>query len=411
MKISARQLIPPSSRPFRLLLHLEWLLLGMALVSTVMPDPLRPVGQFSALEVLRTVALGLMGLRLPSQPLSKVLYTLLEFSLLLLPFLFSAQNRAMPLLGVIIVVRSSQMFGLLGRVTVVCLTFASFLMMILPEGGVADQLQQAIQNAEASKLFTSSNTLLLKFNAGLSFGMLLIAVMLLVNSLLAEHQSRRDLSTAHEQLQRYAAQIEHQATLQERNRIAREIHDALGHNLTAQSIQLENALLFCPAEAEKTQVFLAQAKQLCSKALQEVRQSVATLRSRSGKGQTLEQAITATVQEFQQSSAIQLDYLFDLSATIPPEVSIVVCRIVQEALVNVYKHSSATWVKVQLQAVDHELVVVVADNGCGFDPSFNKTGFGLQGIRERAAALGGQFMLISQPDHGCRITVSIPISG
>ncbi|MBW4464468.1 MAG: sensor histidine kinase [Pegethrix bostrychoides GSE-TBD4-15B] len=405
--------MPAPSRPFRLLLYLEWLLLGMALVTAVMPVPLQPFIQFSALELLCTVGLGMMGLRLPSQTLSKILYTALEFGLMLLPILVTGQNRTIPILVMLIAIRSSQMFKPLGQLIVVCLAF-TLAVLFFNKSGPMDQFMTSVLNSvrdtNTPQSLSSENTiLLLKFHGGLSFGLVLTSVMLLVNHLLAERQSRKDLATAHEQLQRYAAQIENQATLQERNRIAREIHDALGHTLTAQSIQLENALLFCPAEAEKTQMFLTQAKQLCSKSLQEVRQSVSTLRSRSTKGQTLEQAITTAVQEFQQSSAVQLDYLFDLNAAVPAEVSIVVCRIIQEALVNTYKHSSATRVKVQLRSIDRELILVVADNGCGFDPSLNRTGFGLQGIRERTMALGGQFTLIAQPNHGCYITVSIPL--
>ncbi len=125
----------------------------------------------------------------------------------------------------------------------------------------------------------ASTILTLKLNTAVTFGLALLFILLLVNALLSERQSREKLVLANAQLRQYALRIEDQATLQERNRIAREIHDALGHALTAQSIQLENALLFLPPGAEKTASFLQEAKQLGSRALQEVRRSIFMLGS------------------------------------------------------------------------------------------------------------------------------------
>lgn len=118
----------------------------------------------------------------------------------------------------------------------------------------------------------------LTLNAALLFGLVLVFVLLLVNALLAERQSRQKLAIANEQLQQYALRIEDQTKLQERNRIARKIHDSVGHSLTAQSIQLENALMFLQSNRDKAQAFLKEAPRLGTDALREVRQSIATLR-------------------------------------------------------------------------------------------------------------------------------------
>lgn len=233
-------------------------------------------------------------------------------------------------------------------------------------------------------------------------------ILLLVNALLAERQSREELLLAHDQLRRYALRIEDQATLQERNRIAREIHDALGHALTAQSIQLENALLFLPPDAEKTKSFLREAQQLGSRALQEVRRSISTLRSNPLQGQSLEVAIAKAVTEFSQTTGITPNCTVQLSQPIPIEISTALYRILQESLTNIYKYSAATQVSIHIQDLD-AIRFQIDDNGQGFDPERNTTGFGLQGMRERTAALGGQFFLTSQPGKGCRITVSIPL--
>jgi signal transduction histidine kinase len=367
--------------------------------------------QVSLLGLFCTLGLGLMGLWLPkpkTRMFTKVFYTALEFGLVLLPITVDQLNRASPCLLVIVVVRSCQMFRPLGYSIVAGLAYATFLLAMLQESRLLGQVIQSVE-AHTESGFSSNTIPLLQFNVSVSFGLMLIAIMLLVNSLLSEHQSRKQLAIAHEQLRQYALRIENQATLQERNRIAREIHDSLGHALTAQSIQLENAIVFCPPEAEKTQSFLMQSKSLCSKALQEVRQSVATLRSDSLSGQTLEQAIDVTVNEFEQISAIQPKCLISLSQPLTSEVSAVVHRIIQEALMNVHKHSAATEVEVHLQQQDHILMVIVRDNGAGFEPEQNRTGFGIQGMRERTLTLKGKFSLNSQPGNGCEVVAQIPL--
>ena len=239
--------------------------------------------------------------------------------------------------------------------------------------------------------------------------MVLTFVSMLVNALLSEYQSRQKLAIAHEKLQQYALQIEDKAALQERNRIAREIHDSLGHALTAQSIQLENALLFCQSNPEKTQVFLLQAKHLATMALKEIRQSVATLRSNPLQGRSLKDAINSLIQDAQSRINIVPDYSISLTYPLSTEIDTAIYRIIQEALTNICKHSDATQVKLQLRTVSERLYLLIEDNGKGFDPEQNTTGFGLQSMRERTAALRGKFNIYSAIALGCRITVDIPI--
>jgi signal transduction histidine kinase len=179
--------------------------------------------------------------------------------------------------------------------------------------------------------------------------------------------------------------------------------------LTAQSIQLENAQLFLPPDAEKTASFLREAKQLGSRALQEVRRSISALRADPLQGQSLEVAIAKAVNEFRQTSGILPDTMIQVSQPIPAEISTALYRIIQESLTNIYKHSAATQVSIDIRETPEAIQLQINDNGQGFNPEGNTTGFGLQGMRERTATLGGQFFLVSQPGKGCQITVSIPL--
>jgi signal transduction histidine kinase len=388
---------------FRLILYLEWILLGITLLGEIRPSPHEINLTTRLLSILTLIVFGLMGLGLPTGKIRhKVLYTGLELGLLFLTFLLHSRPSFFPLLGLIVVIRSCLLFGQVGRLTVAGLVFITFLLMQFlgwrpPPPPRAQPIPESI----------TSTILTLKLNSAVTFGLTLLFILLLVNALLAERQSREKLLLANNQLREYALRIEDQAMLQERNRIAREIHDSLGHALTAQSIQLENALLFLPPDAEKTESFLREAKQLGAKALQEVRRSISTLRSNPLQGQSLEAAIAKTVAEFQNTTGIVPNCTLELSGTLPTEISTALYRIIQESLTNIYKHSGATQVRLHLQQSREAIHLEIVDNGQGFDPKQNTTGFGLQGMRERTAALGGQFSLTSQPQKGCRITVSI----
>lgn len=386
---------------FRLLLYLEWLLLATAALMEVL-HPFQSL--WSLLLRVGAIALfGAIGLRLPTVRLGrKVLFTALEFGLILLPIVQEGlSSRSSFLLFLVLLMRSCLIFRQPGQVTVLglaLLSYSSLLLLkpILPEKVIATVWEWRFSNV-------------------LLFGLTLVFALLLINALIAERQSREQLEIAHdklavthEQLRHYALRIEDQATLQERNRIAREIHDGLGHTLAAQTIQLNNALLFWKSEDEKALEFLKQAKQLGSEALLEIRKSVSVLRSNPLQGLSLESAIDKLLQNFQRMTEIEVSNSIRLPVLLSQEMNTTLYRIVQESLTNIHKHADATVVTVGLQQHAGQIYLSIADNGKGFDPAKNTTGFGLQGMRERVAAAGGQFAIYSKSGNGCRISVSLP---
>ncbi|WP_309232603.1 sensor histidine kinase [Cylindrospermum sp. FACHB-282] len=400
--------------PFRLLLYLEWILLVIALLTEFplikfpYPPFLQPVSPQNLLLLFLSLAsFGIMGLRLPGHNLLfKALYIGLGFCLILLVSVAGGRGmRFPPSLLLILVLRSCLVFQLTQRLLVASLAFISFVFTSLPPFGQIDFVRPPLPNLsppDADNL--KSIVWQLTFNSALLFGLVLVFVLLLVNALLGERQSREKLAIAHQQLREYSLKIENQATLQERNRIAREIHDALGHSLTAQSIQLENALLFLSTNLDETRTFLLEAKQLGTNALREVRQSVATLRFDPLQGKSLASAIALLLTDFQRRSGIIPKSTLSLPLSLSPEVSTTIYRIIQEALTNISKHGAATQVKINLQATLEHLYLQVEDNGKGFNPNQNTTGFGIQGMRERTLALGGEFKIISTLGAGCQIT-------
>ncbi|MEH2247815.1 sensor histidine kinase [Nostoc sp.] len=392
---------------FRLLLYLEWLLLATAMfMEVLLPFEL---SWSLLLRVGAIASFSLMGLRLPMVKLeTKLLYTGLEFGLILLPTTqHSLSSRSVFLLCLVLVMRSCLIFKQSGQLVVLGLSLLTYGTLLLSRPIVPKNFKPDL--IAMSWDWRLSNILL--------FSLTLVFALLLINALLAERQSREQLEIAHQQLEitnqqlcQYALRIEDQATLQERNRIAREIHDGLGHTLAAQTIQINNTLLFWESNNHKALTFLKQAKQLGAEALLEIRRSLSVLRSNPLQGQSLKSAIEKLLTDFQQTTGIEPSCKIDLPYTLPTEVNTALYRIVQESLTNICKHAQATSVTVGLLAHTGMIHLSIEDNGKGFNPTQNTTGFGLQGMRERAVALGAQLNLHSQLGTGCCISVSLPLS-
>jgi signal transduction histidine kinase len=239
--------------------------------------------------------------------------------------------------------------------------------------------------------------------------------LLLVDSLVSERQGRRKLAIAHQQLYQYSLQIEDQATLQERARIAREIHDSLGHLLTAQSVMLENTMLSLDTATDvptDARSFLEESQQLGREARRELRQAVWMLRIDPMQGKSLPQAIADLVQQFMLVTTIHPVVYLDQNLTLPGRYQVVLYRVLEEALTNIQKHSQANHVTIDLtlQTRENEIPQVllkIIDNGIGFNPQQTRSGFGLQGIRERVESLSGT--LGFEVQSGCGVIVHIPV--
>ncbi|MBE9012606.1 response regulator [Pseudanabaenaceae cyanobacterium LEGE 13415] len=207
-------------------------------------------------------------------------------------------------------------------------------------------------------------------------------------------------------------QIESMAAIEERNRIAREIHDSLGHSLTALTIQLQAAVTVIQRDPAQAEVFLSQAYQLSKTAMQEVRQSVKALRVEQPAEQSLEAMIAELAEGFRQVTGTTPIVQINLEKSVSLPISKTIHRIVQEALTNISKYAQATQVEITLnpisQANGDSLCLIINDNGKGFDCTQRSAGFGLQGMQERVTALAGEFHLTTAPGAGCQIEVRFP---
>lgn len=201
--------------------------------------------------------------------------------------------------------------------------------------------------------------------------------------------------------------------VEERNRLAREIHDTLAQGLTAVSLKLEtiDALLEDGADPEQVRQIVGQALALTRANLEEARRSVLDLRAAPLEGRTLPQALRLLAQEMSEREDLQVSFKA-ISATrpLPLRVEVGLYRIAQEALNNIVRHAEARQVTVQLTVTARQIKLTIEDDGKGFDPTqIPKSSFGLIGVNERAKLLGGMFRIESSLGAGARAEVIVPL--
>lgn len=217
------------------------------------------------------------------------------------------------------------------------------------------------------------------------------------------------LAQMHESLWECVLQFARFSATQERHRIARDLHDSLGHALTGLNFQLQTAMQLCQADSSQANEFLNEAHRLVKVASQQVRQSVKTLRNDALESQSMEQLIESLVSDFEQTTGILPQVEIDLSVAVSSQFIEPIYRIIQEALNNIRKYAKATAVQIYIYTDCQELYLKIQDNGRGFDDERVCDGYGLQGMQERVHFLKGDLQIESQPGNGCCITVEIPM--
>ena len=386
--------------PLRFLLFLEWVLLGTVAVSEVVGISPFQVPRLPGLNLVGLSLFALMGLRHPDRRWVRFTYTAVELGLVLV-LSFVGGIRLFHLLYLVLVIRNCLIFDGWTRSSISAIAFILCTWIQTYRFQNLPMLRSVILPERFGLIW---------FSLALLFGLVVLFLQLLVNAVLAERRSRDRLAAANEQLRRYALRIEDQATLQERSRIAREIHDALGHSLTVFNLNLEAGLRLLNSDPAEARELLTEAKQIGSQVLQEVRQSVAALRSDPLQGRSLPEAISTLVADFQRSMNLVPTCEFAIDQPIPNEIKTAAYRIVQEALTNICKYAAATQVTIQIRTTSTALEVKIQDDGMGFDRQQNTTGFGLQGMQERTLNLDGSFEVITAVGAGCRIASTFPLA-
>lgn len=219
-----------------------------------------------------------------------------------------------------------------------------------------------------------------------------------------------DLRQANHRLAEYAAQVEELATMRERNRLAREIHDNLGHYLTVVNVQIEAAKTVMTDDPERAQDALNKAQQLTQDGLNAIRRSVSALRESPLENRTLPEAIGELIEETGNAGLAAELTITGQPRELDAQLTLTLYRVAMEGLTNVRKHARASQVTVRLDYEQNDRVHLrVADNGLGTGAAdTTKGGFGLIGIRERVQLLDGEFTITTAPGSGFVIDVTLP---
>ncbi len=205
-------------------------------------------------------------------------------------------------------------------------------------------------------------------------------------------------------------QLREAAIVEERNRMASEIHDTLAQGFTGVSVQLEAAEDVLNVSPEEARGHIARARKLARESLAEARRSVWALRAPELDAEGLVAAVGQFIGRISAGTSITVEpSVRGTPQPLPSQVEMDLLRICQEAMVNALRHADPSKIQIQLIYEPSKVELRVLDNGQGFDPRAPKNthGFGLTNMRERAQRLGGQFTVESEPGRGTRIIVAV----
>ena len=232
----------------------------------------------------------------------------------------------------------------------------------------------------------------------------------LMNRLRAQQKS---LADANAQLRHQASTLESLTVSRERNRMAHELHDTLAHSLTALSVQLETAKAYWDVDREKSQQLLDQSLSATRSGLVETRRALKALRASPLE----ELGLLLALREMAQSTARRANLGLELNlpgtlSMLSPDVEQCIYRIAQEAIENAINHANARSLAVSLSEQAGSLQLQVRDDGAGFDPTEAEGAgrFGLLGMKERAAAAGGELTVESKKGAGTTISLLIGVT-
>jgi signal transduction histidine kinase len=224
--------------------------------------------------------------------------------------------------------------------------------------------------------------------------------------------ARAEQARARAEQQRARVEQQRRQASEERLRIARELHDVLGHHLSLISVQAGVGLHLMDERPEQARAALLAIKQASAEALHEVRSVLAALRPQDEDPPRAPAPGLSEVDELVKAAGLPVSLRVDgAPRPLPPDVDRAAYRIVQEALTNVRRHAGeSARAELALEYRPHGLTVRVTDDGVGASPSGDPAGNGIAGMRERATALGGRLRAGPRPGGGFEVVADLPAS-
>lgn len=222
------------------------------------------------------------------------------------------------------------------------------------------------------------------------------------------------LNQANDQLRDYAVDMERMAQMRERNRLAREIHDTLGHTLTGIIMGADAGLALFDIAPEESKKRIQVVAQSARDGLTDVRRSIKALRPDALEASSLSEALEGMIENFRLTTSAQIAYAQEAGTlNLDPDEEDALYRVVQEGMTNAVRHGQANRIAIRLTRTGNVLTVTIRDNGTGCEKPVE--GFGLRHMRERLEMLGGTLSwgnldkYAADGYNGFFITVDLPI--
>ena len=395
-----------SWHPFPYLLYLEWSLLGLLLL-LLLGKSILPLNWFlptlkTELSALLVLVFGVLGFYIPiNQGFKfKLFFTLLELLIVLLIGL-TGGYRGLFLPYIVVVIRACLLFNLIGQLTVasICTLFSLTSWIVI---------YQRVKSLQLNNLHdaVSSFGVIFLIMAILNFAFIII----MMSGLNGERRSREEISKSHQLIKDQAEElkitnqlIRNQSVLQERQRIAQDIHDSLGHTLTGLMLQLKAGLKIWNQDKQKSYILLEESSQLSKAAIKELRDAIEALKVNG----SLDSILINLIEKTKKLTGINFHTDLKIDSYVSPEMKMEIYYIVREGLNNIAKHSKASQAYLYLRTSDF-MTIEIGDNGRGFDIGDINPGHGLTGMEKRCQTFGGTFE-ISSSDSGTTIEVEIPL--
>ncbi|MCA1061959.1 sensor histidine kinase [Rossellomorea aquimaris] len=207
-----------------------------------------------------------------------------------------------------------------------------------------------------------------------------------------------------------ADRVHHAAVMEERQRLARDLHDSVSQQLFALNMLSSAAQRSIGKDSQKVETIVRQVAEIAGKAQGEMRALLLHLRPIDLKGEGLCDALTILIRELKEKTQIEIEASLDGIEDLSKGTETHMFRIIQESLSNILRHSEATKVKIVTEKKGGYVSLYISDNGKGFNLKQNKmTSYGLQTMRERAEEIGGLFHIRSKEKEGTYIDLRIPV--
>jgi NarL family two-component system sensor histidine kinase LiaS len=228
--------------------------------------------------------------------------------------------------------------------------------------------------------------------------------------------SRDELGQLAHRLNDMARQLQHLiqtrrelAVVEERNRLAGDLHDSAKQQAFAAGVQVSAARALLKRDPEAAEAHIEEAERLIYDLRQELTSLVQELGPAALEGKGLASAVREYAGDWSRQNGILLEVRVRGERSLPLDIEQGVFRIVQEGLANVARHSQASSAEIKLVYADDEITLAVTDDGRGFDVDGGGSGFGLSSMQERAEALGGDLTVESVPGEGTSVSCSVPV--